>query len=109
MKRIILIKTLIICLLIIAFASCSRKASISKSRNATITAIDGRKCASPMCGGYFIKIDGEKEIYRTLGFPENFQITKWGIPLRVAIEYRSATCTNCPDNLIEITKINVAE
>lgn len=110
MKKYLFLSILLAISVSFIFGSCQKGSSSVKKGNASITGIDMRKCASPMCGGYFIKLDEDPDVtYRTLSLPEDFTFHYNDLPFRVFIKYKHLPCETCQDKLIEIIKISKAQ
>jgi hypothetical protein len=72
-------------LIIIGFAfitSCNKQSYASQGE---ITAIDGRKCASPCCGGWFFTTGGRE--LKVQQFPSNIDFDPIREPLPIQVEF----------------------
>jgi hypothetical protein len=78
---------LLLLLATLGFSCCDSSDDLS-SGNAMLTGIDGRKCASPYCGGWFLEMNGET--YRFLEVPTDTDIdfnSELDFPIPVEVEW----------------------
>jgi hypothetical protein len=96
--------------LVLLFAACKKSTIAPYKYRGIITGYDLRECASPMCGGLFIDIDGNASQYRTretlteLGINESAKF-----PINVSLDYRPDTGVFAQYDYIIVTKIKVIE
>lgn len=92
-------KLILILVLLVSIISCKKEDnSLSIGQ---ITGFDFRKCASPCCGGFYIKID--TTTYRALDLPENSQLnlSNESLPLTVELRWKKVE-NSCSDDQITI-------
>jgi hypothetical protein len=102
-------KTGLILLVVIFFSACGKSKTddsdivtcLAMRPTATLTGVDGRKCAC--CGGVYITIDGRSEQFRALELPSMTQeeLRNLNFPRRIEFDGRKiGECGN--EQLVEI-------
>lgn len=102
MKSILLVLAVVLSVI----SACQKEKSDFTA--AEITGIDYRKCASPFCGGYFIKIEGQT--FRFLALPEKHNLDEDfhdKFPYPVAVKWHDFNDPQFPDvqDLIVVEEI----
>ncbi len=78
-------------LIVIGFAfitSCNKQQYASQGE---IIAFDGRKCASPCCGGWFFTTGGKELKVQQFPSDVDFDLTRDTLPIRVEFDLESGT------------------
>lgn len=84
------------------FTSCKKENDFESQ--GIVFALDGRKCANPCCGGYFIKIKNDTFRFDPLKVPLNWDVTTEKMPFNVKLNWEK-TPLECAKELISVSKI----
>jgi hypothetical protein len=104
-----IIKTLSILFLLVScqsmLTSCKRESAFQSEGE--VFGYDYRKCATPCCSGFYIKIANDTFRFQTIPPSSDWDIYKEKFPFKVKLNWEKAP-VNCTKELISVSKIEKA-
>lgn len=91
-------KLVLVCFVLISLLACKKESN--NLIHGKITGIDTRKCASPLCGGFYIQINNTT--YRCLEVPLNstLDLSDETFPVNVVVHWKKDNTSGIDDLII---------